>query len=148
MDSGVAESVALTDMAPWVPESTGSRRGQTYMSAFGEKFPNMGEKQMKVWTNEGKPAMATFPMCRRHEVSVIESPLKAEKLIRPIYTSTFDGVERVTDGNTDKAGIAEDVEQVDGDELGEALDPLRRRVCRQPTPTEIRKPRVCCRSCE
>ena len=30
------------------------------MSACGEKLPNLGEKQMKVWTNEGKPAMATF----------------------------------------------------------------------------------------
>ena len=60
------------------------------------------------------------------------------KLIRPICTSTSDGVERATDGNIDKAGMAEDEEQVDGDELGEALDPLRRRVCRQPIPAEIR----------
>ena len=37
MDSGAAESVALADMAPWVPmlESSGSKRGQTYMSACG-----------------------------------------------------------------------------------------------------------------
>ena len=62
MDSGAAESVAPADIAPWVPisESVGSKRGQTYMSACGEKLPNLGEKQMKVWTNEGKPAMATF----------------------------------------------------------------------------------------
>ena len=49
-----------------------------------------------------------------------------------IYTSSSDGVERVTDGNTDKAGMAENVVQVDGDEPCEAPDPLRRRVCRQP----------------
>ena len=62
LDSGAAESVALADIAPWVPisESMGSKRGQTYMSACGEKLPNLGQKQMKVWTNEGKPAMATF----------------------------------------------------------------------------------------
>ena len=43
MDSGAAESVAPADMAPWVPisESAGSRRGQTYMSACGEKFHNL-----------------------------------------------------------------------------------------------------------
>ena len=52
--------------------------------------------------------------------------------MRPIYTSTSDGVERVTDGNTDKAGMAEDVVQVDGDEPCEALDPLRRRVVVNP----------------
>ena len=62
MDSGAADSVALAVIAPWVPisESVGSKRGQIYMSACGEKLPNLGEKLMKVWTNEGKPAMATF----------------------------------------------------------------------------------------
>ena len=38
----------------------GFERGQTYISAFEEKFSNLGEKQMKVWTKEGKSAMATF----------------------------------------------------------------------------------------
>ena len=51
-------------------------------------------------------------------------------------------MERVTDGNTDRAGMAEDVVQVDGDEPCEAPDPLRRRVCRQPTPAEIRAHRL------
>ena len=62
MDSDAAESVAPADMAPWVPisESAGLRRGQTYMSACGEKLPNLGEKQIKVWTNNCKPAMAAF----------------------------------------------------------------------------------------
>ena len=66
-----------------------------------------------------------------------ERAVFSEKLIKLIYTSTSDGVERVTDGYTDKASMAEDEEQVDGDEPGEALDPLRRRVCRQPTLAEI-----------
>ena len=30
------------------------------MSACGEKLTNLGKKQQKVWTNEGKLAMATF----------------------------------------------------------------------------------------
>ena len=38
--------------------------------------------------------------------------------------------------------MAEDVVQVDGDEPCEAPDPLRRRVCRQPTPAEIRVHRI------
>ena len=62
VDSGTAESVALADMAPWVPmlASSGSKRGQTYMSACGEKLPNLGQKQLKVWTNEGKLVVAMF----------------------------------------------------------------------------------------
>ena len=41
-------------------ESSGSKRGQTYMSAPGEKLPNLGQQHLKVWTNEGKLAVATF----------------------------------------------------------------------------------------
>ena len=62
IDSGAAESVAHADMALRVPmlESTGSKRGKTYMSACGEKLPNFEQKQLKVWTNEGNLAVATF----------------------------------------------------------------------------------------
>ena len=62
MGSGAAESVAPLSMAPWIDaeESDGSRRGQTYMSASGEKLPNLGEKQLDVVTSEGKTARATF----------------------------------------------------------------------------------------
>ena len=65
MDSGAAESVAPADVAPWVPmlESSGSKRGQTYMSACGEKLPILGQNQLKVWTNEGKLAVDTFHVC-------------------------------------------------------------------------------------
>ena len=59
------------------------------------------------------------------------------ELVRPIYTSTSGGVERVTDEETDK-----DEEQSGADEPDEALDPLRRRVCRQPTPAEVRQHRL------
>ena len=46
MDSGAAESVARPDLAPWIAaeESEGSRRGQTYVSASGDRLPNLGEK--------------------------------------------------------------------------------------------------------
>ena len=62
MDSGGAESVAPADMAPWIPMlvSSGSKRGHTYICACGEKLPNLGQKQLKLWTNEGKLAVATF----------------------------------------------------------------------------------------
>ena len=90
MDSGAVESVALADVAPWVPisESVCSKRGQTYMSAGGEKLTNLGEKQMRVWTNEGSPAMATFqcadvtrPLCSVSKIcdQGIESSLKAKE---------------------------------------------------------------------
>ena len=55
MDSGGAESVAPSDMAPWVPikESDGSRAGRKYISASGEVLQNLGEKMVSVYTNEG-----------------------------------------------------------------------------------------------
>ena len=64
VDSGAAESVAPERMAPWVPkrESEGSRRGQTYLSASGDKLPNMGEKQFDMMPPEGSWAQATFQM--------------------------------------------------------------------------------------
>ena len=79
MEGGAAESVAPADMAPWVPisKSEGSRRGQTYMGACGEKLPDLGQKQIKVWTNEDKPAMATF-QCD-DVTRPLESSLKANK---------------------------------------------------------------------
>ena len=62
MDSGAAESVAPSDMAPWVPikESDGSRAGRKFFSASGEVLQNLGEKMVSVYTNEGMPAQATF----------------------------------------------------------------------------------------
>ena len=61
MDSGAAGSVAPADMAPWpMLESSGSKRVQKYMSACGENLPNLGQKQLKVWSNEGKLDVATF----------------------------------------------------------------------------------------
>ena len=57
--------------------------------------------------------------------------------MRPIFALTSGGVERVTDEQTGK-----DEEQTGADELDEAVDPLRRRVCRQPTPAEVRQHRL------
>lgn len=60
--SGAAESVAPEKLAPWIPTrpSKGSARGQTYVSASGEKLPNQGEKQLELMTDEGEWARATF----------------------------------------------------------------------------------------
>jgi hypothetical protein len=62
IDSGAAESVAPSSMAPWVPvqPSEGSKRGLVYMSASGAKLPNQGEKQFSMMTSEGNWAEATF----------------------------------------------------------------------------------------
>jgi len=62
MDSGAAESVAPASMLPWVEveESEGSRRGQTYMSASGDRLPNLGEKQFEFVTDAGRAATATY----------------------------------------------------------------------------------------
>ena len=62
MDSGAAESVAPTSMAPWikVEESEGSRRGQTYMSASGDRLPSLGERKFDIVTESGMSATATY----------------------------------------------------------------------------------------
>ena len=64
VDSGDAESVVPVQMAPWVPrqESEGSKRGQTYLSASGEKLPNMGDKKFDMVTSEGNWA-GDLPSC-------------------------------------------------------------------------------------
>jgi hypothetical protein len=66
VDSGAAESVATESMAPWVTkrESEGSRRGQTYLSASGDKLPNLGEKRFDIVTSEGNWAQATFQVAQ------------------------------------------------------------------------------------
>ena len=71
MDSGDAESVVPVQMAPWVPrqESEGSKRGQTYLSASGEKLRNVGEKKFDMVTSEGNWAQATF------QVAEVSRPL-------------------------------------------------------------------------
>ena len=56
MDSGAADSVAPPSMAPKVAvqESPGSKRGQCYVSASAGRMPNMGQKVLKIQTNEGR----------------------------------------------------------------------------------------------
>ena len=55
MDSEAAECVAPRSPAPGVEvrQSEGSRRGQRYLSATGEKLRNEGEKHILVITSEG-----------------------------------------------------------------------------------------------
>ena len=62
MDSGAAESVAPSAVAPWVriKESVGSREGREYLSASGDVLRNLGEKELNVITCEGFPATTTF----------------------------------------------------------------------------------------
>lgn len=62
MDSGAADSVAPASLAPWVPvaESPGSRRGQHYLSASGDRLPNQGQKKLQVLTEDGTPTTTTY----------------------------------------------------------------------------------------
>ena len=62
VDSGAADTVAPVDMAPWVPleASTGSKRGQTWQSACGEVLPNMGERKISGYTEEGEQVQAVY----------------------------------------------------------------------------------------
>ena len=55
MDSGAADPVAPIEMLDWIPlkESEGSRRGQTWQAAGGEVIPNMGERKVEGYTEEG-----------------------------------------------------------------------------------------------
>ena len=73
LDSGAAESVAPSTVAPWVElkESTGSKNGQTYQSASGAKIANQGEKKLQVVTEEGQEAEATF------QIADVTRPLSA-----------------------------------------------------------------------
>ena len=50
VDSGAGNSVANGDNFPGIPreESEGSRRGQSYVGAGGEKIPNRGQKRFMV----------------------------------------------------------------------------------------------------
>ena len=56
MDSGASQSVAPPEAAPGfeVKESEGSRRGQRYVAASGDRIPNIGEQVIKFKTAEGK----------------------------------------------------------------------------------------------
>ena len=73
LDSGAAESVAPSSVAPWVKvcESIGSRNGQTYQSASGAKISNEGEKKLHVVTEDGIDAEATF------QIADVTRPLSA-----------------------------------------------------------------------
>ena len=62
MDSGAADSVAPEDIASWIPvvASPGSKRGQHYLSASGDRLPNLGQKSLQVVTEEGTATTTTY----------------------------------------------------------------------------------------
>ena len=62
VDSGASESVAPPNMVPNIPvrPSAGSRRGQHYVSASGERMANQGEQKLPVVTENGEERSVTF----------------------------------------------------------------------------------------
>ena len=62
LDSGAVQSVAPPEMAPGVPvlPSAGSKRGQHYLAANGQRMANIGEQHIRVVTEEGGQADVTF----------------------------------------------------------------------------------------
>ena len=62
MDSGAAESVTPPIMAANYPveESVGSKNGLYYVSASGERMPNLGQQVVPVITEDGTDATMTF----------------------------------------------------------------------------------------
>ena len=73
MDSGAAQSVAPPSMAPGVPieESPGSQRGQQYVSASGDRMPNMGQQKLQVQTSKGRDAKVLY------QIAEVSRPLTA-----------------------------------------------------------------------
>ena len=65
--------MAPTTMAPGVSvrESVGSRQGQHYVSATGNRIPNLGEKVLEAATEEGNHHRVTF------QVTDVSRPLCA-----------------------------------------------------------------------
>ena len=62
VDSGAADHVTNRETAPGVKvcPSPGSRRGQKYVAASGERIPNEGEQNLCVVTEAGAPAQMKY----------------------------------------------------------------------------------------
>ena len=73
MDSGLAESVAPHTTYPHSPltESLGSRAGQEYRTAGGERLRNQGERHIQACTDEWCLVGMTYP------VADVTKPLKS-----------------------------------------------------------------------
>ena len=91
-------------------ESEGSKRGQTYLSASGDKLPNLGEKQFDMLTSEGNWAQATF------QVAEVTRPLCSVSKIcdkgnRVVFELGGGYVEHIATGNVtpivEKGGMFE-----------------------------------------
>ena len=71
VDSGAADNVTNRQTAPKVPvrPSEGSRRGQKYVAANGEKIMNEGEQELQVVTEEGAKANV------KYQITDVKRPL-------------------------------------------------------------------------
>ena len=58
-DSGLAERVAPPTKCP---HNLGSRAGQEYRTARGERLRNKGRRHIQAWTDERCPVGLTFPV--------------------------------------------------------------------------------------
>ena len=64
MDSGLAESVAPPTTSPHIPltESLGSRAGQEYRTAGGERLRKKGQHHIQARIDECCPVGMTYPV--------------------------------------------------------------------------------------
>ena len=62
MNSGAIDSVAPPTTCPHIPlaDSSGSRAGQEYRTAGGERLKNEGQRHMQAWTDEGSTVGMTY----------------------------------------------------------------------------------------
>ena len=62
LDSGAADSVAPASLAPWIPiqPSAGSKKGQHYLSASGDRIANEGQKRLEVVAEDGTMTSTTY----------------------------------------------------------------------------------------
>ena len=62
MDSGASDHCAPPELAPEIPitESVGSKRGQKYTAAGGKTIDNLGQKTVKMMTNECLDVVGTW----------------------------------------------------------------------------------------
>ena len=73
MNSGATESVAPPTMCPHIPlaEFSGSRPGEEYRTAGGERLKNEGQRHMQAWTDEGRTVGMTY------QVAEVTNPLNS-----------------------------------------------------------------------
>ena len=72
VDSGCGAPVAPPELAPFVPkqESAGSKRGQVFLSASKHEMANVGEKECRGFSDEGRSIATTYQI-----IDGVERPL-------------------------------------------------------------------------